>query len=63
MLSEVVLTRLFVKVAIAILAISSIAACSPEVGSDEWCSDLKEKPKGEWTANELKEFTANCIFK
>jgi hypothetical protein len=39
-----------------------VTACSPEVGSPEWCNELKEKPKGEWTANELADFTKHCIL-
>ncbi|WP_432696173.1 DUF3012 domain-containing protein [Marinobacterium sp. YM272] len=39
-----------------------LSACSPEVGSPEWCADMKEKPKGEWTANELADFTKNCLM-
>ena len=44
------------------LAIVSLQGCSPEVGSKEWCAELKEKPKGDWSANEAKDFTKNCIF-
>ncbi|WP_421870244.1 DUF3012 domain-containing protein [Motiliproteus sp.] len=46
------------------LAISVIflQGCSPEVGSKEWCAELKEKPKGDWTANEAKDFTKHCIL-
>ncbi len=40
-----------------------VAACSPEVGSDEWCNDMKEKEKGEWTVNEAKDFAKHCIIK
>ncbi len=40
-----------------------LTACSPEVGSDSWCAQLKEKPKGDWTANEAKDFTKHCVFK
>lgn len=40
-----------------------LAACEPEVGSDEWCEDMVEKPKGDWTANEATEFAKSCIFK
>ena len=40
-----------------------LIACSPEVGSDKWCKNLKEKPKGEWTANEAKDYAKHCIFK
>ena len=41
----------------------SLSACAPEVGSDKWCAALKEKPKGDWTANEAAEFTKNCLLK
>lgn len=40
----------------------SVAACAPEVGSPDWCEQMKEKPKGEWTANEMGEFTKNCVL-
>lgn len=48
--------------AIAILAIGGLTACSPEVGSKEWCADLKEKPKGDWSANEAADFAKHCVF-
>ena len=51
---------------IRIVAVSAVAAlvtaCAPEVGSDEWCQDMVDKPKGDWTANEAAEFAKNCIF-
>ena len=40
-----------------------LAGCSPEVGSDAWCEDMKEKPKKDWTASELKDYTKHCIFR
>jgi len=40
-----------------------ISGCSAEVGSEQWCADLKEKPKGDLTANELSDFARHCIFK
>lgn len=39
-----------------------VAACSPEVGSPDWCEQMKEKPKGDWTANEATEFAKNCLL-
>ncbi|MEM7226859.1 MAG: DUF3012 domain-containing protein [Pseudomonadota bacterium] len=39
-----------------------LAACSPEVGSEEWCGEMKEKPKGDWTANEAASFAEHCIL-
>lgn len=44
-------------------AVLLLAACAPEVGSDAWCEDMADKPKGDWTANEAAEFAKNCIFK
>lgn len=40
-----------------------LAACSAEVGSDRWCNDLKEKPKGDWTVNEAKDYAKHCVFR
>ena len=45
-----------------LLSLLTLGACSPEVGSEEWCNNLKEKPKGEWTANEAGDFAKHCIF-
>lgn len=46
----------------AILFAGVLSACSPEVGSKEWCEDIKEKPKGDWTASEAAEFAKSCIL-
>lgn len=45
------------------LAALSMQACAPEVGSEKWCENMKEKPKGDWTANEASDFAKHCIFK
>jgi len=42
--------------------LTQLIACSAEVGSDEWCANQKEKPAGEWTANEAKDYTKHCLF-
>jgi len=39
-----------------------LGGCAPEIGSEKWCAQMKEKPKGDWTANEATEYTKNCIF-
>jgi len=39
-----------------------LIGCAPKIGSEEWCNDMKEKPKGDWTATEAKDFTKHCIF-
>lgn len=38
-------------------------ACSPEAGSEAWCADMKEKPKGEWSSNDAGNFAKSCVFK
>ncbi len=39
-----------------------LGGCAPEIGSEKWCAQLKEKPKGDWTANELADYTKHCLF-
>ncbi|NIN35260.1 MAG: DUF3012 domain-containing protein [Gammaproteobacteria bacterium] len=40
-----------------------LIGCSPEVGTEAWCNDLSEKPKGEWTSNEAADYTRHCLFR
>jgi hypothetical protein len=40
-----------------------LGACAPEVGSDKWCQQLKDKPKGDWSMNEAADFAKHCILK
>lgn len=55
-----------VKIVSLLIVIGSIAitfGCSPEVGSDEWCQDMKEKPKKDWSASEAADYAKHCILK
>lgn len=38
------------------------SACSPEIGSEAWCEKMREKPKGEWTGNEARDYAKHCLF-
>lgn len=40
-----------------------ITACTPEVGSEAWCKHMSDKPSGDWTANEAKDYAEHCVFK
>ncbi len=51
-----------ITMAVAILMSVGLAACSPEVGSQEWCDDMKQKDKGTWTGNEAAEFAKSCLL-
>jgi len=52
----------FLSAGLVALFALSLSACSPEVGSDDWCVAMKEKPKGDWTANETKSYAQKCLF-
>lgn len=55
----------FVRIAfsaVALAALATLSACSPEVGSKEWCTQMKEKPKGDWSANEAADFAKHCVL-
>ncbi|MDX1457747.1 MAG: DUF3012 domain-containing protein [Marinobacter sp.] len=40
-----------------------LAGCSPEVGSEAWCVDMEDTPKGDWTANEAGDYAKHCVFR
>ena len=48
---------------IFLVTIFVASGCAPEVGSEKWCKQMSEKPKGDWTGNEATEYAKNCIFK
>ena len=51
------------KISVLLATIALLVACSPEIGSEQWCENLKEKPKSDWTATEAKDYTKHCLFK
>ena len=46
-----------------LVLVSVLAACAPEVGSDAWCENMVETPKGDWSTNDATEFAKSCVFK
>jgi hypothetical protein len=51
------------KLITAAFILSLTGACSPEIGSDDWCKSLKEKKKADWSAREIKDYAKHCLFK
>jgi hypothetical protein len=49
------------KTFFVLAAFSAAAACSPSVGSKEWCDDLKKKDKVFWTVQDAADFTKHCV--
>lgn len=50
-------------IALVLAFTTGLSACAPEVGSDAWCKQMKEKPSGDWTANEAADYAKHCVFK
>lgn len=48
---------------LSLLGAVLLMGCAPEVGSDAWCEDMKNKDKGDWTANQAADFAKHCVFK
>ena len=46
-----------------IFSAAFISGCSPEVGSEAWCANMEETPKGDWTANMATDYAKHCVFK
>ena len=34
---------------------------STTIGSEVWCENLKETPKGEWTTQEVSDYAKYCV--
>jgi len=45
-----------------VIAVVWLTACAPEVGSERWCANMRDKPRGDWTANEALEFARSCVL-
>ena len=42
--------------------LAAVTACAPEVGSKRWCETMRDKPRGDWTANEALDFARHCVL-
>ena len=50
--------------AIALAAsLIGLCACAPEPGSEAWCDNMTEKPKGDWTMSEAGEYAKSCLIR
>ncbi|HVS22825.1 MAG TPA: DUF3012 domain-containing protein [Gammaproteobacteria bacterium] len=39
-----------------------LASCAPKVGTPRWCEAMKQKARGDWTANEALDFARYCVI-
>ena len=51
------------KTIVAATALAALGACAPEVGSQAWCEQMDETPKGDWSINDASEYAKSCILR
>ena len=56
-------TYQYCLIALSMTLAFGLTACSPEVGSEDWCTDMKATPKGDWTLQQTADFTKHCIVR
>ena len=54
--------RTWMILSIALLAALQVG-CEPEVGSDAWCEQMADTPKGDWSTNDAMAYAEDCVFK
>ncbi len=52
-----------VKFSVLLGLVAILSACSPEVGSDKWCANIKATATGDRTLEEVKDYSKHCLFK
>jgi hypothetical protein len=55
------ITSKTVTITLSLLLVLTLSSCA-KVGSERWCKNMEEKPKGDWTANEAADYAKHCIF-
>jgi len=40
-----------------------LMACTPKVGSEDWCNAMNDTPKGDWSMNDAADFAKHCVLK
>ena len=49
------------RICLVFATLICVTACK-QVGSEEWCADLKETPKSEWTLQQAGDYTKFCVL-
>lgn len=56
------MNRIF-QIPLIVVALFLMNGCTPEVGTEAWCKMMEEKPKGDWSANEVTDYAKHCIIR
>ncbi|MFD1217829.1 MULTISPECIES: DUF3012 domain-containing protein [Microbulbifer] len=46
----------------ASIAVLTLTACEPKVGSEAWCKKMDETPKGKWSFDDAGDYTKYCVL-
>jgi len=60
---SLMINNAFTKLSLVASTVILLSACAPEVGSEAWCTQQAEKPKGDWSTNEATDYTKHCLLK
>lgn len=44
------------------IGVVGIAACEPDVGTEAWCEQMADTPRGDWSANQVADYAQHCLF-
>lgn len=50
-------------IVMGVFSILMLAACAPEIGSDDWCAELNKNPQGDWTVDDVTNYAKHCLLK
>lgn len=48
--------------ALLLAVAAAVSGCSPEIGSEAWCEQMDETPRGDWTGNQAADYARHCLF-
>ena len=57
------ITKKIIISGLSLAFLFSLSACTPEIGSEKWCADMKVKSKSDWTAHEATDYAKHCLLK
>ena len=50
------------RLTVPIVSILLLSACSVEPGSEQWCAQMEDKSKTEWTFDEGTTYASHCLI-
>jgi len=44
-----------------LVCVAFLTGCEAEMGGADWCAEMDEKSKADWSANEAMKYAEDCI--